>query len=428
MKAQSAMLKKFFEIKNDKIVSNFFSLGILQLTNYLMPLVAMPFLLRTVGFERFGKIYFAQAVVSYFIILSEYGFGLTATRLISVSKNQIKTISTIFSETITVQIILSILAFFLLLLLVVAFPFFRKDTTLFLNSFTAVIGQILLVPWFFQGTEKMKFITYLNLASKGSSLIFLFLFVTKQSDYVLVPLIYSFGNIFSGIFGMIIIFRVFKVNYEFPLQSTIFTRLRQGFPVFISSLSVSAYLNSNLIILGFFSSETGLGLFALAERIMQVLRQLLVVFSQAVYPQVCILAKISKESLIGLYKKFYLPFLLLIVLSSSIIFLFSKDICVLIAGYESASASLLTKILIVSPVIVCLNIPFYQNLLANDFRTNYMMVILSGAIFNILINIILSSQYGAIGTAISVLATEFFVTTGMVLSMERLGPKYSFFK
>lgn len=419
-------LNKIIEqVRNERIFRNFFSLGALQFTNYLVPIITIPYLLRTIGVVNFGQVSLAQAIISYFIIITEYGFNLTATREVSIEKDNPTKVSVIFSNTITTQLLLSLLSLACLLVLVFTVPFFINQRALFLNSFFILIGQTLIMSWFFQGMERMKFITYLNLISKSLLLILIFVFIKEPKDYIFVPLIYASGNILSGMVSLWIITNRFQIKYRIPQLELVVKKLTEGFPVFISSLSVSAYVNSNIIILGLFTSELNVGLYSAAEKIMQVVRQLLVVFSQSIYPRICLMAQTSHDEVKQFFKKFFLPFSILIISGCLVVGIFSDNITTLLIGYPSGTTSMLIKILIISPVVVCFNIPFYQTLLAYDFRNKYMTVILMGAIVNIILNFILASYFGPIGTAITVVATEVFVTFGLAFSLERLGSRYS---
>ncbi|MDO9573217.1 MAG: oligosaccharide flippase family protein, partial [Candidatus Omnitrophota bacterium] len=92
------MASKIITKQEKKIVfQNFISLSTLQGINYILPLIVLPYLIRVIGIEKFGLIAFAQALVQYFMILTDYGFSLSATRKISLCADSDKKISAIFS-------------------------------------------------------------------------------------------------------------------------------------------------------------------------------------------------------------------------------------------------------------------------------------------------------------------------------------------
>ena len=65
------------------VLKNFASLSVLQAITYLLPILILPYLFRMIGPAKFGLIAFAQAFVQYFMILTDYGFSISATKEIS---------------------------------------------------------------------------------------------------------------------------------------------------------------------------------------------------------------------------------------------------------------------------------------------------------------------------------------------------------
>ena len=62
---------------------NIFSLYVLQGSNYLIPLMVFPYLVRVLGPAEYGRIGLATTVVQYLCLFVDFGFNLTASRAIA---------------------------------------------------------------------------------------------------------------------------------------------------------------------------------------------------------------------------------------------------------------------------------------------------------------------------------------------------------
>ena len=109
------------------LIQNFTSLSILQIANYLFPLIVLPYVVRVLGPAKYGLINFAVAFIAYFNLISDYGFSLSGIKEISIIRDDEEKLSKTFSTIITIKLILSIVSFFIFIVIVYFIPFFKNN-------------------------------------------------------------------------------------------------------------------------------------------------------------------------------------------------------------------------------------------------------------------------------------------------------------
>jgi len=277
--------KDFFHHKRT-LLENFLSLSSLQIANYVFPLITLPYIVRVLGPEKYGLIAFAQAFIGYFLILTDYGFNLSAPREISINRDDKRKLSEIFSSIMITKLFLFAISLLIMSAIIFFFDRFRRDWVLYYLTFGMVLGQTMFPTWFFQGVENMKFITMLNLLAKLIFTISIFIFVKKQMHYFLVPLLNSLGFITAGIISLYIVFKNFKINFTIPTKQQIIHQLKEGWHIFVSTVAISLYSTSRVFIVGIFTNNIITGYYAMAEKLMNIFQTFpLLSFLQTVYPR-----------------------------------------------------------------------------------------------------------------------------------------------
>lgn len=416
-------IKKLFNTEDKKrLLSNFLSLSILQGVNYILPLITLPYLVRILGPEKFGLIMFAQAFIQYFIVLTDYGFNLSAIQEISIHRNNKEKVSEIFSSVMIIKFSLLIISFIMLTFIVFSFEKFRKDWIVYYLTSGIVIGQVLFPIWFFQGMEKMKYITFLNILSKLIFTASIFIFIHKASDYIYVPLINSFGFIVAGIIAMWIVFKDFGIKLRLVELSDIKHQLQEGWHIFISTVAISLYTVSNTFILGIFTNNVIVGYYSAAEKLIIAVQGLLNPVSQTVYPYIAKLVNESKERAIVFIRKMTIVVGSLSLILSLVLFIFSDLIVEIILGSQYQKSIIVLKILAFLPFVIALsNIFGIQTMLTFNYKKAFSNILIAASIINIALALILIPVYKHIGISFAVLTSECFVTITMFLFLKKKG-------
>lgn len=380
------LFKKFTNTEDKKrLLSNFISLSVLQGANYILPLITLPYLVRVLGVGYFGLLAFANATIAYFGLITDYGFNLTATREISIHRDNKEKVIEIFSSVMTIKLILMFLSFFLLSLLVFSFDKFRKDWGIYFLTFGTVVGQVFFPVWFFQGMERMKYITYLNILSKVIFTIAIFVFVKEQSDFYLVPLLTSLGFLIAGFWSLNLVKKEFGVSFSFQKIETIKTYLLDGWDIFVSRAFSSLYKNSNIIILGLLSNNLFVGYYAIAEKIIRLLQTMQDVVGNTLFPYVTKRFKNDASLFFNLNKKYFKYIFIGYVILFLVTLVLSKYIILLING--NYNDSMILNLQIMSIVILIGGLNYYFGILglvSLNYKKEFSKYIINTGAFNML--------------------------------------------
>lgn len=399
-------------ISNNKVlVKNFTSLSLLQLANYIFPVITLPYLVRVLGPEKYGLINFAAAFSAYFVIITDYGFNLSATQEISVNRNDKEKVSEIFSSVLTIKIILFFLSSGIFFLIVNMFELFSNDAGLYSIMFIGVVGIVLFPLWVYQGVEQMKYILIINVAIRSVTIVSIFLLVKVENDYLLLAVIYTITQVMTGITGLFFAIRKFDLRYLFPSKVQLLEQLKKGWNLFLSSIWINLYTTSNVFILGLFAPNSVVGYYSAADKVRIAFQGILSSMSQSVFPYVNKLLAESYQKFISFNRKLLkISFMIGIIISSSL-FLFAEPIVKIVLGNEYSPSVIVLRIIAWLPLIIFLSNVFgIQTMLPLNYQKKFSQILFLAALINLMISFSIVPSYFEIGTAVSMLVTEIFVT------------------
>jgi len=403
------------------VMKNVASLSLLQAITYLLPIIILPYLFRVIGPEKFGLIAFAQAFVQYFMILTDYGFNISATKEISLCRNEHVKVCQVFSSVIMVKLALSFLSLLFLGVILYFVPKFRNDWPVYVFSFGAVVGNTLFPIWFFQGTEEMRHIADLNIAGGIIQAFFIFCFVKGPQDYLIVPLITSGGYLLTGIMGQYIVFRRFGVFFKFQGYKHIRQQLRAGWDIFISIAAINAYTTTRIFTVGLLTNNTVTGLYSIAEKIAGLFQTFpLSSFSQAIFPRLSKMFHRNKMKALQIMRRIQQITVLISLIFLPLGFLFADAIVRVACGRAYGETVLSLRLLIVSVFFVSANAFRVQFLLVCGKTHIYSRIHVITAMIGLPLIFLLIYSFSYVGAAVATVAIEAGIFTITYFTVKKL--------
>ncbi len=306
------------------LISNFFSLSVLQALNMFLPLFTLPYLVRILGAENFGLVSFSLSIIMYFNILVSFGFELSATREISINRDNLEKVSKIFSTVMLIKILLFIFSYIVLTLLLIFVDRLGEHVALYYVTFGFVFGNLLFPTWFFQGMERMKYITYINFVSRVLFTILIFVLVKERDDYIYVPLLNTLGTVIGGLYSLWLVFSLYKIKIVMPSREDFILHLKESYAFFLSRVANDGSRYYAITIIGMIFGNVVVGYYSMIEKLYYAFMSLGGIVAQTIYPYM------SRTKNIVFFKK---AFLLVVLASIALlipIIYFYKEILLLV--------------------------------------------------------------------------------------------------
>ena len=360
------MINRITGIFEKGLVRNISALGLIQVGNILIPLLILPYLSRVIGVANYGELEFARTIVAYFTIFVDYGFNFTATREISIHRDNPAKINEIVTHTFAAKLLLLIISTFVFWGLIEFEDSYAQLRVLLWVTFIFNVGQFLFPIWYFQGIEKMAFVSILNFFVKLGVLVSVIFIISTKDQYWVYNLFLSISHLLFAVFTVFWMFSKFKVKLQRFRFRVLVILYKSGFSIFFSTLMVTIYASYAFVKLNGVVTSEEFGGYSSANKIVATTRVLIMVpFSQAFFPYI---TKLATENL----KKFdiqlkkvsiFLTFIMLLI--SVFSFLFAEEIILLIFGQDYEVGATFLRVLCFLPLFQTLNNLFaYQGLLS----------------------------------------------------------------
>lgn len=391
-------MSKLGELTFMRIRTNVFYSALLTCSNYIFQLITYPYISRVLGVEKIGMCNFAMNYVQYALLISGMGISILGVREIARVQNDRRQLNQVFStlffiHAITTGIILVIYiaSFFLL-------PSLNKYKEILQIGIMQIIANLFLVEWFFKGIENFRYITLRNLFVRVIYVVCVFVFVRDENDY----LIY-----FALLVGIIVVNGIINWKYRMNFVKISFANISikkyilSFFILGIYLLLTSMYTTFNVLYLGFVKGDVEVGYYTTAHKLYTVILGLFTAFTGVMMPRMSSL--VQNRDYKAIYHLGQLSFKLLFAFSLPLIFfclIFAPQLIYFLAGSGYEGAILPMRIIIPLVLLIGMEqILIIQLLMPLKLDRAVFINSLWGAITAIVINVLLVSRYGSVGSS-----------------------------
>lgn len=390
---------------------NAFALLAMQTINYLVPLVALPYLTRTLGVDQYGALNLGISLAQYGMLFINFGFNLSATKYIAQNRHQPLLISRAFWETIIAKSLLFFVACTVLTFITLNIANFYEIRWIVFILFIQLLSVAIDPLWFFQGIEKLEKVSLIGSAIRLLNIPLLVLFVHNPQDVVIAALIQGGVFLIAAIVNIVLVKKEQIIVFIKLHQLNIIKALKYSLPLFIGSAAISLYNIGTPIILGLVSDYNQVGIYSASFRIQIAAIGVFTVLGQVIYPRVNHLFATDTDAAFLFIKKLLIYMFPILLISSLLFYFIIPALTPWLLGKEFNKSAETLKIMAPMIFLIPYSVVFANNLLLplGYQRIYYLVPLIMGG-SHLFYSTILSHRFGAIGAASSILITEVITT------------------
>jgi polysaccharide transporter, PST family len=401
-------------------VHNVIALYGVQACTYALPLLTFPYLAHVLGPSGWGVVIFAQAIGVVIASVVEYGFDISASRETSRQRDDPQRLSALISGVLGAKSLLAIVC-------IAGALFSRRFThhvapslALFWSSTIWGVCQGINMLWFFQGLERMRLASALEIGGKVMATLSIFVLVHKPDDGWKVMAAQCVGCVVAH--GVTVVLAYREVGFRWPTPSSMWDALRLGGSMFLFRVVQGLSGSVNRLVLGSVAPVAMLGEYAGAEKITRVFQQGMWPVNQALYPKLIHQAQNDRQGALKTVRLslFFLGALGLIF--GGAIYLGAPLLVRLALGPDFYNAVPVLRVFSLwIPLTGLCTVVTFQLILPSQLDSQFNIVNFTAALVNIVAALLLGHPYGAVGVAWSAVIGQIYSLLAFAVIVWRAG-------
>lgn len=384
-------------------------------SSMLFPLITFPYAARVMMADGIGQVNFFSSIISYISLFTCLGIPMYAVREIAKNRDDKQKLAQTATEILLLHLCLTFIGYIAVTVIAFAVDKVSVDTPLFLLLSVSLLFGAVGCEWFYHGIEEFKYITLRAISVRVLFVILLFLLVHSREDIYLYALCSVIGTVGSNLYNFLRLRRHVDIHLVEFKNLNLRRHLHPAVKLFALNIVISIYVNLDTVMLGFMSTNAAVGYYTGSTKMIRLLLGISVSLQTATIPRFSYLIKAGKmEEFYGMVQR-VVDFVISLSIPMSIILVMAAPSIITIFCGPSYMPAIVT-LEILAPVIFMISIsgiPCYQILYPLGKENIATMSTATGALVNVILNMVLIPIYQDKGAAIATLVAETIVTVTM---------------
>ncbi|MCL9654525.1 oligosaccharide flippase family protein [Pseudomonas protegens] len=250
--------------------SLFKNIGVLffaQMFAYIIPILEIPILARSLGVQEYGKVVLIQSIALLLSLIVEYGFSLSGSRQVATSRDDVSSLVKIYGSVLSAKFLISSALCIVGMVYFLLFGWGAYDGGLLIYGGLYFLAFGFSPFWFFQGLEKITLVVSFEIALRFLSLLALYIFVHQSGDATLALGIMSGLAFLNTIFGNLLCCRLLG-RPTLSISEGV-SQLKIGFHFFIYKSSNNIFLSVGPSLIGAVLGSVAVASYVPVEKIIR---------------------------------------------------------------------------------------------------------------------------------------------------------------
>lgn len=384
--------------------------SIRQICSILFPFISFAYCSRVLGAKYVGMYTYGQSILSYFLLVSTLGIPDYAIREGSTMRNDKEALQKFINEVFSINFLMTVVAYIMIFLALIFFKGLLDYRVVIMILSVQILMTFMGVDWINSIFEDYFYLAIRTIIIQVMSTIALILLVKSSKDFYIYIVVIMLSNTFGYILNCFYIRRK-GIYPKLTIHCKIKKHILPVLVLFCNSVASVIYLNSDVTILGVYTSDSKVGIYTVAAKIYTMMKTLVNAIIMVTVPRFSFFVANREnrkyESNLNKIASILIIFILPIMIG---LFLEADKVLYFVAGEEYMSGKNTVKLLSLA-IFFAVGACFfsYSILIPNKQEKYYLFSTIIAAIVNITLNCMFIPIYGFDGAAFTTLLAEIIV-------------------